>query len=1738
MKARTLTGRIAVLIMALSLALGNIAVIPRAFAASQPITDIPQWPASYNNNGVDGEAYIDHEQTYAGSAGALKLVNRTPKTNNVFLAIRQHVAVKPNTVYQVSLQVKAVEATRVNVMLNPEWTARKLLPEGTYDWQPVSFTITTNASTTSFPFVILSDGLAEAVWIDDIAMVEKGSAQNLLKNGDFETLAPVAGVTADVPPGAVEPGTQVSLSTTTVSASVYYTLDLTDPVASPTRQWYTGPIVIDRPLVIKAYAEKRGLASSQVSTFHYTLPLEAGVTHIDEEMFLSNLASGKAVPVYYKDGFAIDGSLEEWSGESYITLPLASGNLPANLASWEGPQDFSAKVRFAYDQDNLYMGAQVTDNVHYALPGATMWSGDSIQFAAGTDTMFGPEYGFSHVDGQAQVWSWSAGTAALGKDAIRLQTSRTGEITTYEAAIPWKALRQEKPGQALPFNILFNDNDGAGRKNWVEWTPGIGKYKDQGVFGNLFLIPEQAEWSAWLDRDYDNVEENRTIAEKGQLLDYSLYVLNPSSEEKEYRITVPAIHQTWNSVKMPAHTVWRKQFQTSFSQVGPQKLIAEVADVPGGASNSLEWNVLVLTNGNDLVEELDRLAAALPELKALRDAASSRGLPMDYDDVDIAVIEKFIPYGKEDVQKGRLDQAQYVAEELDRLYLETKSRLESYLSGAATPLTAPRYVTGQVLLDGYSFIGQTVDAQGNQQTGPVFFTGYGHFAQVRKDVPQMSSFGANIIQIETGPNKVLQAPDSLLGWSKGVWGGAEATFQYDGQIFQEGSRSLKITNRSPKTPNVYGTVWQRIALKPNTDYTIRLWVKGDNVKNAWFGTFDKRQAIPNGTFEWQQLTLAYKSGSAETSMDLRILSENLADALYIDNISMEETGTSVNLVAYPGFEAEGITVKEDYIISTASIRNDIQKVLQDAADHNQAVSLLLSPHYFPAFLLEKYPELKSNNAGFIKYNFNHPKAREVVEDYLRTIIPMVKDYPSLNNLVLSNEPVFMSYKDPVFLADWQQYLTGLYGSIGQLNEAYGTSFTDFTQVMLPAAVERTPLYYDWVNFNDQLFGSWHQWMADIIHEMAPDIPLNVKIMAGALSKDQLAKSPVSWGVDPEQISGLSQLNGLDAWNFLYSEGATITEKLKFYDLLASFKVAPVINTEDHIIPDKDTRFVPEQVSHVRNDLWQGAIHGRSGSIIWVWDRTDDTTSDLAGSVLNRPDVVSAIGKTSLDLNRLAAQVTAFQKAPYETAILYSKASNLYRPAYLDAVDRAYTALSYSGQKVGFISEKQIREGKLAGLKLLVVPDSRYVDAETLSVIQSCLDHGGTVVVMGEQALQYNAHQQTLDVQVRNDVMSRSTVIPVTGTADTMSSPSAASLKQELLPILSGLKLLQAEIVDAATKQPVMNVEWRLAEHDGRVLLNAANYSWTPKTVEIRLKGQPVAIAGDLIGMKPMQIAQLELAPFTPVLLDLGAAAVDPGPGGNDPGETDPGETDPGETGPGEIDDDGGNGGNLGSPEGNPGPVNNPGNGTVTPPAGQPGPGPGTSSGNNAPEKPALPEAPRDIAGHWAEAAILEAIRLGLAEGYEDGTFRAEQPVTREELAVLAARWLKAQGQRASLTILSGQMLPFRDGEAISSWAEEAIAAAVLAGWLEGYGDGSFRPQQAVTRAELAVFMQRVLALKADDSGAALPFADAPEIPSWASQGVAAAAAAGLFQGNEQGQFLPAASATRAETVFILLRAIP
>ena len=176
---------------------------------------------------------------------------------------------------------------------------------------------------------------------------------------------------------------------------------------------------------------------------------------------------------------------------------------------------------------------------------------------------------------------------------------------------------------------------------------------------------------------------------------------------------------------------------------------------------------------------------------------------------------------------------------------------------------------------------------------------------------------------------------------------------------------------------------------------------------------------------------------------------------------------------------------------------------------------------------------------------------------------------------------------------------------------------------------------------------------------------------------------------------------------------------------------------------------------------------------------------------------------------------------------------------------------------------------------------------------------------------------------------------------------------------------------------------------------------------------------------------------------------------------------------------------------------------------------------------ALAESFSDIAGHWAERHINGWLERGLASGYADGTFCPDNPVSRAEFAVFVSRAFP-RSQAAN-----GAQLSDLDAEA---WYYPAVSSAVSAGIMSGYGDGTFRPGNPITRQEAASVLTRLLGLGA---GAAEPtFTDAGEIAAWAKGAVDAVAAAGIMGGYQaDGTFRPQRPITRAETIVILDRGL-
>lgn len=168
----------------------------------------------------------------------------------------------------------------------------------------------------------------------------------------------------------------------------------------------------------------------------------------------------------------------------------------------------------------------------------------------------------------------------------------------------------------------------------------------------------------------------------------------------------------------------------------------------------------------------------------------------------------------------------------------------------------------------------------------------------------------------------------------------------------------------------------------------------------------------------------------------------------------------------------------------------------------------------------------------------------------------------------------------------------------------------------------------------------------------------------------------------------------------------------------------------------------------------------------------------------------------------------------------------------------------------------------------------------------------------------------------------------------------------------------------------------------------------------------------------------------------------------------------------------------------------------------------------------------DIAGHWAESSILQASELGWVAGYNDGTFQPQRQVTRAEFVTMLSRAL-------SLSVPESPELAFGDLESIPLWSRGHVAAAVEAGLVEGYDDGTFRAAKLISRAEMAAMIVRSRGIM-PDAGAQPSFADTGDIPGWAKPYIALASERGWVEGVGGNRFAPLKHATRAEAAHLIL----
>ncbi|WP_309119971.1 S-layer homology domain-containing protein [Paenibacillus sp.] len=176
----------------------------------------------------------------------------------------------------------------------------------------------------------------------------------------------------------------------------------------------------------------------------------------------------------------------------------------------------------------------------------------------------------------------------------------------------------------------------------------------------------------------------------------------------------------------------------------------------------------------------------------------------------------------------------------------------------------------------------------------------------------------------------------------------------------------------------------------------------------------------------------------------------------------------------------------------------------------------------------------------------------------------------------------------------------------------------------------------------------------------------------------------------------------------------------------------------------------------------------------------------------------------------------------------------------------------------------------------------------------------------------------------------------------------------------------------------------------------------------------------------------------------------------------------------------------------------------------------------------------DVQGHWAQGDIELLANKLIVEGAAENAFRPEDPVTRAEFVDLLVRSLG----------LSETTRGARFADVSSrDWYAGAAGAAVGAGLLTGYEDGTFRPDAPVTREQMAVLLDRATAFA---SGGAAPgatqaatpaarFKDIDDVSDWASASLARLVESEVLQGGPDALFLSQATATRAQCAAALRR---
>jgi len=474
-----------------------------------------------------------------------------------------------------------------------------------------------------------------------------------------------------------------------------------------------------------------------------------------------------------------------------------------------------------------------------------------------------------------------------------------------------------------------------------------------------------------------------------------------------------------------------------------------------------------------------------------------------------------------------------------------------------------------------------------------------------------------------------------------------------------------------------------------------------------------------------------------------------------------------------------------------------------------------------------------------------PEVQAAIKQYLDAVVPFLAGQKNLGAIGIAEEPAF-HFEGEDLRQGFARYAFDAYDKRDDLNRSWQTHIRHPEDVKVDWMRDRFSYQQDLQRYH-RIFGTQilEQW-CNAVRKNNPHIPLYI-----LYRDDFLLPGSTRSGVDQVALAKTLDINGCAAATHPQGSGYAVEfpGPILSYTLLQSLAPdMPIINTRARLM-DFGTESARPTPAYVSTVVWEGIMAGLDAVAV------PEAEFLSHSGELKDAELFNAFCRAALDVNRLGSVIHAFQQAPVELAILWSDSARMFDDGspFLASVRETFTAASFTGLTVRFVTSEQVAQGILDRVTILVIPETLAVPDATFEKLEEYIEGGGLTVCTASP-MPYNERGHS-----RYDVLSvGSQTVLVRGTMEAKQFLNAldAALTDAAVP-------LPPRVINRFG-YPIEGIRTRCVRVNGTPYLYLANL----RTQSVRCWiTEDFETGHDLIGDRDVQFP-LDVPSLDPMLIQL------------------------------------------------------------------------------------------------------------------------------------------------------------------------------------------------------------------------------------------------------------------------------